>query len=357
MRDEKLLNELLQADTEANVLEALNSRGLLKPENFGKNWRYVGGMQNNQAIVLTQQSSPAAALIEKYTNGVDSVLFRRCKAAGIDPRGTDAPRDMAAAVEKFFGDLDEKKQDEIRAIAEEHIVLYATGRKDRPTLSLYDAGEGQLAQNFPKTFCSLIAAPGEEGSYKKGVPFVQGQFNMGGTGVLPFCSEQRQLQLIVSRVPADVAKTDEHEWAYTLFCFFEQEAAWCYLVGEDGTIHTGGAKPLPMLPKAGAPKDGEVPSPRVRNAKSGTLIKMFDFQAPKSNICGELAKKIEEYLLRPPLPMRIVECRPEYPAKVMAVSAWDYMGRWKKPSKKYPEGRMEPGFEDGASFECAFRPS
>jgi hypothetical protein len=350
MRDDKLLSELLQADTEAEVLAALNSRKLLEPENFKRHWRYVGGLQNNQAVVLAQQSSAGAALIEKYTNSADSILLRRCKAAGIDPRDTSAPQNMADAVEKFFGDLDEKSQEEIRELAEQNIVLYATGRKDRPSLSLYDAGEGQLAKNFPKTFCSLISA-GDEGSYKKGVPFVQGQFNMGGTGVLQFCSELRKLQLIVSRVPEDVANADEHEWAYTLFCFFEQEAAWCYLVGDDGGILTGGTKPMALLPKAGAPKDGEVPAPRVRNAKSGTLIKMFDFQAPKSNICGELAKKIEEYLLRPPLPMRIVECRSDYRAKVMAVNAWDYMGRWKRHTKKHPEGRLEADFEDGASFE------
>lgn len=58
MRDEKLLNELLHADTEADVLKGLNSRGLLKPENFKKHWRYVGDLPNNQAIVLTQQSWP-----------------------------------------------------------------------------------------------------------------------------------------------------------------------------------------------------------------------------------------------------------------------------------------------------------
>jgi hypothetical protein len=350
MRDEDLLTELLEAETESTVLNALESRGLFGPEEFSKRWRFLGRMQNNQAIVLAQQSAPVAALVEKYTNAVDSILLRHCKAAGVDPRGPDAPPSMTSAVDRFLGDLDSKEQDEIRRVAEENIVLYATGRKDRPTISLYDGGEGQLAQNFPKTFCSLIAF-GEEGAYKKGVPFVQGQFNMGGSGVLPFCSEQRRLQLVVSRVPADVAKTDEHEWAFTLFCFFEKEASWCYLVGDDGSILTAGAKPRALLPKAGPPKEGEVPLPRVRNVKSGTLIKMFDFQAPKSNICGELAKKIEEYLLRPPLPMRIIECRSDYEAKVMAVSAWDHMGRWKKRSKKFPDGRLEPGFEEGASFE------
>ena len=344
MRDETLLNELLQADTELEALALLDTRDLLDPKNFKPRWRYLGGLPNNQAVVLTQQSFPGSALVEKYTNSVDSILLRRCKAAGIDPRSAGAPQNMQDAVEKFFGDLDEKNQDQIRALAEESVVLYATGRKDRPSLSLYDNGEGQLGKHFSKTFCSLISA-GEEGSYKKGVRFVQGQFNMGGTGVLPFCSEKRKLQLIVSRVPPDVAKGNEHEWAFTLFCFFEEEAAWCYLVGNDGEVLTAGSKPVPLLPKAGTLKKDEIPQARARAVPSGTLIKMFDFQAPKSNICGELAKKIEEYLLHPALPMRLIECREGYAANVMAVNAWDHMGRWKK------RGKLEEGFEDGASIE------
>jgi hypothetical protein len=77
----------------------------------------------------------------------------------------------------------------------------------------------QLPKDFSKTFCSLIYM-NEEGAYKGAIPFVQGRFNMGGTGVLPNCSEKRKLQLIVSRVPGDVAKTDRHEWGFTIFCFF-----------------------------------------------------------------------------------------------------------------------------------------
>jgi hypothetical protein len=41
-------------------------------------------------------------------------------------------------------------------------------------------------------------------SYKGAVPFVQGRFNMGGTGVLPLCGDGRKMQLIVSRVPDDL---------------------------------------------------------------------------------------------------------------------------------------------------------
>lgn len=342
MRDDKLLSELLEAEDEEAVLAALNARDLLKNV---KRWKYLGGMPNNQSIVHAQQSSPAAALVEKYTNGVDAILLRQCKAKGIDPRSSGAPQTMPAAVEQFLGDLTgpEVPSEKIREIAEKNLLLYATGSKARPSISLYDAGEGQLAENFPVTFCSLIYSG--EGSYKGAIPFVQGRFNMGGTGVLPFCSERHKLQLIVSRVPNELTGSDEHEWAFTLFCLFPspQDPSWRYLVGEDGNVLTAGRKPLALVPKLGA-KSGEVCAPRERTVASGTLVKMYDFKAARSNICGEQFKKLEEYLLRPALPLRMIECRSEYKANVMRVTVWDRLGRW-------GSDKLEEGFEDGASIQ------
>ncbi len=346
MRDEKLLTELLEAEDEAAALKALNARGLLDGDKIDKNWRCVGHVRNNHGLILGQQSSATAALVEKYTNGVDAVLIRMAKASGTPLRGAAAPKTMPDAIEKFFPDLDEKGQEAIRGFADERLVLYATGSKARPSLSLYDGGEGQLAKDFPKTFCSLLSAE-DRGSYKGSIPFVQGKFNMGGTGVLQFCGNDRKLQLIVSRVPDDVAGGKDHEWAYTLMCFFpateKNDPEWRYLVGDDGEVLTAGCSPLGLVPKGGVPKG--VPLPRERKVASGTLIKMYDYEAPRSNICGELFKKLEEYLLRPPLPLRIVECRREYKANVMAVTVWDCMARWKR------KGRLETDFEDGASFE------
>src|SRR6185437_9388872 len=288
MKDAELLKELLDAEYETAVLYALESRGLLNNES---RWRFLGNMPNNQSIVLNQQSSPGAALVEKFTNGLDAILLKHCRALGIDPRGPKAPSSMAEAINAWFGDLSEKDQTEIRDFAETNLVLYATGSKQRPSLALYHAGEGQLAQDFPKTFCSLIYGT-SDGSYKGAIPFVQGRFNMGGTGVLPFCSEKRMLQLIVSRVPDEIAKTTEHEWAFTLFCFFpsSQAPSWRYLVGADGNVMTAGVGPLALVPKKGA-KSGELCAPRERFVSSGTLVKMYDFKAPRSNICGELFRK------------------------------------------------------------------
>jgi hypothetical protein len=347
MRDTELLQALLACETEDAVIKVLESRKLL--EDMSR-WPYLGRMPNNQSIVLNQQSSAAAALVEKFTNAQDALLMRYCKAAGIDPRSAAAPASMADAVEQFLGSTAEaftnpedetKARDARRAYAEDNLVLYATGTKSRPSLSLYDAGEGQLAKDFPTTFCSLIYGDAS-GSYKGAINFVQGRFNMGGSGVLPFCSEKHKMQLIVSRVPKDVAGGDDHEWAFTLICFFpsKQSPSWHYLLGTDGQVMTAGKEPLGLLPRANV-KSGELTPPRQRKVASGTLIKMYDFKAPLSNICGELYRKIEEFLLRPPLPLRLVECRPEYKANVMRNTVWDRLAIWKD--------KMEPGFENGAS--------
>jgi hypothetical protein len=340
MRDDVLLKELLAAEDEAAVVDALTSRQLLQS---AERWRYLGNMPNNQSVVHGQQSSPAAALVEKFTNGLDAILLRYCKATGIDPRSSKAPQTMAKAVEQFFGEITSKEGGEIRKFAEQNMVLYATGSKARPSLSLYDAGEGQLPEHFPGTFCSLIYGSAD-GSYKGAIPFVQGRFNMGGTGVLPFCSDKYKLQLIVSRVPPDVAKSTDHEWAYTLFCFFasKQDPSWRYLVGSDKKVLTAGSAPLALLPRLGA-KAGEVLPPREREVASGTLVKMYDYKAPRSNVCGEQFKKLQEYLLRPALPLRVIECRAEYKANVMGVTVWDRLDAWTKD-------KLEDGFEEGASI-------
>src|SRR5262245_7044290 len=102
MYDKELLDELLEAETEKAALQALDRRGLLKDPS---RWRPLGKLPNNQSIVLNQQSTAAAALVEKVTNGIDALLLRRCKAAGLDPRAKAAPQSMGKAVQDFYGDL------------------------------------------------------------------------------------------------------------------------------------------------------------------------------------------------------------------------------------------------------------
>src|SRR5215467_9075273 len=110
MQDKKLLLELLACECEDEAMLVLNKHGLFEGKN-DKRWIPLGKMPNNQSVVHAQQSSAAAALVEKFTNGLDAILIRLCKRAGIDPRGAAAPEGMAKAIQQFYGDLSSKARD------------------------------------------------------------------------------------------------------------------------------------------------------------------------------------------------------------------------------------------------------
>ena len=126
MRDIELLKGLLAAETEEAAITILEAKGLLTDKS---RWKYLGNMPNNESIVLAQQSTAAAALVEKFTNGQDALLMRYCKAKDIDPRDEkNAPASMSDAVEKFLGskadvfsdaDNDTKAREARRAFAED----------------------------------------------------------------------------------------------------------------------------------------------------------------------------------------------------------------------------------------------
>jgi len=89
MNDKELLLELLAAEHENDAIWASQKRGLFTES---KRWVALGNMANNQSVVHNQQSTAAAALVEKFTNGLDAILLRHCKVAGIDPRGIADPK-------------------------------------------------------------------------------------------------------------------------------------------------------------------------------------------------------------------------------------------------------------------------
>ncbi len=105
------------------------------------------------------------------------------------------PENIIKALEEFFkvsqGNLWNATAISRTKLAE-NISFVATGKKENPCYSIIDIGEGQTPKKMPDTFLSLSK------SNKLRIPFVQGKFNMGGTGVFQF-SGQNNLQLIVSK--------------------------------------------------------------------------------------------------------------------------------------------------------------
>jgi hypothetical protein len=201
------------------------------------------------------------------------------------------------------------------------ITLAATGAKPpgRPCFSIADSGEGQAPEKMPETLVSLNK------SNKLRIPFVQGKFNMGGTGVLKFCGK-RNLQLIVTRRnPAILRGRFDHssdsQWGFTIVRREDpgdgrRNSVYTYLapVGvlekrvlpEQGGVLRFTAAKMPIFP--------EGQKPYARETEWGTLVKLYEYDAVgfRSNIIssrGGLLSRMDLLLPEVALPVRLHECR------------------------------------------------
>ena len=185
--------DLIKADNEQQVITILRGAGFWDEKRV---WRLYGDRENNFSTIGNQQNRPDAALVEKLVNAVDARLMHECLGDGINPESTAAPQTIRDAIARFFekgrsasvyGGQVRAWDNEMRRDVARGITFAATGVKGQegdPCLTIADQGEGQTPRKFPDTFLSL------EKSNKLRIPFVQGKFNMGGTGVLEFCGRQ-----------------------------------------------------------------------------------------------------------------------------------------------------------------------
>lgn len=101
---EQLFWEVLNAENEDELHKLVTTNSILSDEN---NWFPYGGLEksdrSNFGTFENQQPHPIPAIVEKITNSVDSLLLKKCRLAGIQPKSPDAPQSMQQAVENFFG--------------------------------------------------------------------------------------------------------------------------------------------------------------------------------------------------------------------------------------------------------------
>jgi hypothetical protein len=319
---------LMRADSEAQVIEILSKASFWDNPRV---WRLYGDRENNFSTIGNQQNRPEAALVEKLVNAVDARLMNECLARGINPESPAAPQSIREAVARFFeegattgsiysGQISAWHNEKRREVAR-GITLAATGMKPSdgdPCITIADCGEGQTPRKFPDTFLSL------EKSNKLRIPFVQGKFNMGGTGVLEFCGK-RNLQLILSRrspriLNGNFAHPTDDEWGFTVVRREDpsgnrRSSSYTYLapVGVDerpqqGEVLSFAADSMPIFP------DGA--SPYVRESEFGSLIKLYEYSMPghRSHILRKsgLLARLEVLIPEPALPLRLYECRPAY---------------------------------------------
>jgi hypothetical protein len=319
---------LLRADSESEVIAILTKAGYWDAPDA---WRLIGDKDGNFSTVGNQQSRPEAALVEKIINSVDARLLNECLVQGTDPESQDAPRSIRHAISVLFdgkpfsstsqGTIAEWSDSKTLAQAR-MITLAVTGNKPKagmPCLTISDAGEGQTPAAFPDTFLSI------DKSNKLRIPFVQGKFNMGGTGALKFCGHH-SLQLIISRRnPAILQKwanksskwtssdPRKDEWGVTVVrrerpkesAGQVRNSMFKYLAPLGGQVLSFQADSLPIFP--------EENEAYVRETSHGSVIKLYEYDTKgfSSHVLmpNGLLSRLETMLPQIALPVRVHECR------------------------------------------------
>ena len=315
---------LLNADSEKEVVRLLTEYEFWDKKEY---WRYYGDADDNWSAIGNQMSRPDAALVEKIVNSVDAVLMGKCWSSGLSPEDEKAPKTISEAVAEYFGEgktasgkistwSDPKRREVSRLIS-----VAATGERAKasaanPSFTIVDQGEGQTPNSLPNTILSLHK------KNKQKVHFVQGKFNMGGTGVLRFCSPHDNLQLVISRRNPNITSYKESDdsseyWGFTVIRRenpppTERSSFYSYLAPinaeknpRKGQILRFLANTLPIFPVGN--------KPYARESEWGTVLKLYEYNAKgfKSHILMRdgLLSRLDILLPSIALPTRLHECR------------------------------------------------
>jgi len=305
---QELVLSLIKAEDEDSAVVVLKKAGLWDSADV---WFDYDNNPNNFATIGNQQNSADNALVEKLVNSVDAVMMRECLRRGVNPESTQAPKSLAEAQEKYFGIYNGKLSSigaTTRTSLSGNILLVATGSKSNPCYSIIDKGEGQTPYRIPKTFLTLTK------NNKIKIPFVQGKFGMGGSGVLQFCGDRHNLQLILSKRDPKIALKDNQDrsqgkWGFTIIRRIDpvggvKSSTFKYLA-PGGEILCFDAPSLPILPE-------EHPKAYGSPMDYGTYIKLYNYRLPaalKTNIKFDLYYRLSLLLPDLGLPVRLIERR------------------------------------------------
>lgn len=335
MHPRDLFEALYNCPNESAVDEVIERNAVVFRE---ERWYPYGGTEGTFGVIENQQASPIPALVEKITNSIDAVLMRRCLESGIDPKSAIAPRSMEEAVAQFFPNHKSWDLPSFRKQQAEDIQIIADGPRLDTSLVIYDNGEGQHPDDFEATFLSLLRGNKQE------IPFVQGKYNMGGSGALIFCGKKRY-QLIASR------KFDSKgQFGFTLIRKHPLSDE------EKGTRKNTWYEFLKI--------DQKIPRFDVdemdlglynRNFVSGTIIKLYSYDLPvgsRSVISRDLNRSLNEYLFEPALPLYTIDKKERYPKDVnLQRDLYGLKRRLEEVGDKYVENKSSIAVSDGRSGE------
>ena len=300
----QLFHKLYNAKNESEVDAVIDKH----PEMFKQaNWYPLGGHDSNFGVVENQQSTPVAALVEKITNSIDAILMRKCYEAGIDPKSPQAPRSIEEAIAQFFPNHKNWDLSSYRGQQAESIQILADGRPrdtSNSSLIIYDDGEGQHPEEFENTFLSLLRGNKNE------IHFVQGKYNMGGSGAIVFCGKKRY-QLIASKRydgTGNFGFTLIRKHPLTPSEAQTKKNTWYEYLKIDGRI------PAFAIDELDLGLDTYSASPDKRTFRTGTIIKLYSYDLKGNrNIRRDLSRSLNEFLYEPALPILLLESAERFP--------------------------------------------
>lgn len=324
---EELFRALYFSPTEEKIDELIASETeIFKDEN----WAPIGDTESNFSIIENQQSNPIAALVEKVTNSIDAILMKECILKNVNPRDATAPRDMDEALNRFFPDNNNWDLTTFRRKQAEEIQILADGPTRESSVIIYDNGEGQHPTEFQKTFLSLMRGNKNE------IQFVQGKYNMGGSGAIVFCGK-KGYQLIASKRFDNTGEFGftiirEHPLSQTEMR--TKKNTWYEYLTIDGKIPSFPITELDL-------------GLYGRKFKTGTIIKMYSYQM--KGIYGfaqDLNQSLNEFLFKPVLPFLTADKKERYPNNPVLEATLYGLQRRLEEEKNYVEDWFSEVYED-----------
>lgn len=264
------------------------------------NWYPYGGNENNFGVIENQQSNPVAALVEKLTNSIDAILMRRCYEEKIDPKSARAPSSIEDGIELFFPEYKNWDLDQRRRTQAEEIQVLADSKRGNTrdtSLIIYDNGEGQHPDKFEETFLSLLRGNKNE------IHFVQGKYNMGGSGAIVFCGKKRYQLLASKRYDGSglFGFTLIRQHPLTESETKTKKNTWYEYLKIDGHIPSFDIDTLDL----GLDR---------RSFRTGTIIKLYSYELKNNrHIRRDLQRSLNEFMYSPALPVLMVENAERYP--------------------------------------------
>jgi len=186
------------------------------------------------------------------------------------------------------------------------------------------------------------------------IPFVQGKFNMGGTGVFLFCGD-RSMQVMITRRHPEIAIHEKNDNSRNDWCFTvvrredpregQKSSIFTYL-SPNGKIPRFKAGSLPLFPQ-------KYPEPNGAEIEHGTFIKIIEYQIPryKTLITLDMYNRLNCLLPRLALPIRLWDRRKGWSAQSFETTLSGLSVRLEEDTRGMLEFKSSSTFDiDGKTF-------